>query len=80
MAQQMLESISQQPNPKPSRSIIQDELNFVRIRTEPGQRAKEIGFVLTGPAPDPNFSNDLQDLELGALKQPKIENPSPLLA
>ncbi len=79
-AQQMLESILQQPNPKPSRSIIQDELNFIRIRTEPEQRAKEIGFALAGPAPDPNFSNDLQDLSWVLLKQPKIENPSPLLA
>ena len=61
-AQQMLESILQQPNPKPSRAIIQDELNFVRIRTEPEQRAEEIGIALAGPAPDPNFANDIRDL------------------
>jgi hypothetical protein len=79
-AQQMLESILQQPNPKPSRAIIQDELNFVRIRTEPEQRAKEIGIALAGPAPDPNFANDIGDLNWLLLKQVKTSNPPPLLS
>ena len=61
-AQQMLESLLHQPNPKPSRAIIQDELNFIRIRTEPEQRAAEISAALAGPAPDPNFAHDIQDL------------------
>ncbi len=79
-AQQMLESILQQPNPKPSRSIIKDELNFIRIRTEPEQRAKEIGFALAGPAPDPNFANDMQDLSWLLAKQIKISTAPPLFA
>ncbi|MGC1422293.1 MAG: hypothetical protein WA815_08080 [Terracidiphilus sp.] len=79
-AQQMLESILQQPNPKPSRSIIQNELNFIRIRTEPEQRAKEIGIALAGPAPDPNFANDIRDLNWLLLKQVKTSNPPPLLS
>ena len=61
-AQQMLESLLAQPNPTPSRAIIQSELNFIRIRTEPEKRAAEISAALAGPAPDPNFSQDLQDL------------------
>ena len=79
-AQQMLESILQQPNLRLSRSIIQDELNFVRIRTEPEQRAKEIGIALAGPAPDPNFANDIRDLNWLLLKQVKTSNPPPLLS
>ena len=61
-AQQMLESLLKQPNPKPSRTIIQDELNFIRIRTEPEKRAAEICTALAGPAPDPNFTQDMRDL------------------
>jgi hypothetical protein len=79
-AQQMLEEILKQSNPKPSRAIIQDELNFVRIRTEPEQRAKEIGIALAGPAPDANFANDIRDLNWLLLKQVKTSNPPPLLA
>jgi hypothetical protein len=79
-AQQMLEAILQQPNPKPSRSIVQDELNFIRIRTEPEQRAKEIGIALAGPAPDANFANDIKDLNWLLLKQVKTSNPPPLLS
>ena len=80
VAQQMLESILQQPYPKPSRAIIQDELNFIRIRTEPEQRAKEIGIALAGPAPDANFANDIRDLNWLLLKQVKTSNPPPLLS
>ncbi len=76
----MLESILQQPYPKPSRAIIQDELNFIRIRTEPEQRAKEIGIALAGPAPDANFANDIRDLNWLLLKQVKTSNPPPLLS
>ena len=80
VAQQMLESILQQPHLSLSRTIIQDELNFVRIRTEPKQRAKEIGFALAGPAPDPNFANDIKDLNWLLVKRVKTSNPPPLLA
>ena len=79
-AQQMLESLQQQPNPKPSRAIIQDELNFIRIRTEPEQRATEICTALAGPAPDANFAHDIRDLNWLLVKQIKIANPPPMLA
>ncbi|HUH64621.1 MAG TPA: hypothetical protein VLZ50_16560 [Terracidiphilus sp.] len=61
-AQQMLESLLAQPNPMPSRAVVQSELNFIRIRTEPDKRASEISAALAGPAPDANFAQDLQDL------------------
>ncbi len=79
-AQQMLEAVLAQPNPAPSRAIVQSELNFIRIRTEPETRAAEIGAALVGPAPDSNFSQDLQDLSWILAKQLKIQNPPPLLA
>jgi hypothetical protein len=79
-AQQMLESLLQQPNPKPSRAIIQDELNFIRVRTEPEQRAAEICAALAGPEPDANFAHDIQDLNWILVKQIKIANPPPILA
>jgi hypothetical protein len=79
-AQQMLEMLLRQPDPKPSRTIIQDELNFIRIRTEPQKRAAEICSALTGPAPDANFTHDIQDLNWLLLKQVKIETLPPLLA
>jgi hypothetical protein len=79
-AQQMVELLLKQPNPKPSRTIIQDELNFIRIRTEPEQRAAEISAALAGPAPDSNFAHDIQDLSWILTKQIKIANPPPLLA
>ncbi len=79
-AQQMLESLLQQPNPKPSRAIVQDELNFIRIRTEPEQRAAEFCAALAGPEPDANFAHDIQDLNWILVKQIKIANPPPMLA
>jgi hypothetical protein len=79
-AQQILESLLKQPDPKPSRRIVQDELNFIRIRTEPKQRASEIGVALAGPAPDANFANDIKDLNWLLVKQVKTSNPPPLLA
>ena len=79
-AQQMLELLLKQPKPKPSRTILQDELNFIRIRTEPAQRAAEISASLAGPAPDANFANDIKDLNWILVKQMKIADPPPLLA
>ena len=49
-AQQMLEATLARPNPTPSRAIVQNELNFIRIRTEPEKRAAEICAALAGPA------------------------------
>jgi hypothetical protein len=79
-AQQILEALLSQPDPAPSRAIIQSELNFIRIRTEPDQRAAEICAALAGPAPDANFDQDLRDLSWILIKQIKVQDPSPLLA
>jgi len=78
-AQQMLEALLKQANPKPSRAIIQDELNFIRIRTEPTQRVAEIGSALAGPGPDPRFHQDLADLNWIMVKQVPISDTPPLL-
>jgi len=78
-AQQMLESLLQQPDPKPSRAIIRDELNFVRIRTQPTERVAEICSALTGPGPDPRFHQDLADLSWAMLKNIKLADSPPLL-
>lgn len=79
-AQQMLASLRAQPDPKPSRAILETELNFIRIRTEPDRRAAEICAALTGPSSDPNFTNDLKDLGWLLQKNIQIANPPPLLA
>lgn len=79
-AQRMLETLLRQKNPTPSRAIILDELNFIRIRTEPEKRAIEISEALAGPAPDPNFHNDLNDLGWILERQVNVENPPALLA
>ena len=79
-AQQMLEALLAQPNPMPARSVVQHELNFIRIRTEPEKRTAEICAALTGPAPDSDFAQDLSDLSWILSKQIKIQNPPALLA
>ena len=78
-AQKMLESLLRQPNPKPSRAVIQDELNFIRIRTEPTQRVAEICAALAGPGPDPRFRQDLADLSWAMVKNVKLDDTPPLL-
>ena len=79
-AQQMLEALLDQPNLTPSRAVIQDELNFIRIRTEPAKRAAEISAALVGPEPDANFAHDLQDLSWLLTKHVAVDSPAPLLA
>jgi hypothetical protein len=79
-AQKMLESLLAQPNPEPSKTIVQTELNFIRIRTEPEARAAEICAALAGPASDQNFDNDLNDLSWILVRHTNIEHPAPLLA
>jgi hypothetical protein len=78
-AQKMLEGLLAEPHPAPSRAAIEHELNFIRIRTEPGARAAEICAALSGPAPDANFNQDLEDLSWILAKQIKIEEPLPPL-
>jgi hypothetical protein len=61
-AQQILERELASAHPQPSRFDLESELNFIRIRTEPEKRAAEICTALTGPAPDPHFKQNLEDL------------------
>ncbi|MBS1804308.1 MAG: hypothetical protein JST28_13155 [Acidobacteria bacterium] len=79
-AQNMLQGLLNAHNPPPSRSIIEHELNFIRIRTEPEERVQEICAALAGPAPDPDFSNDIKDLNWLLTKRLQIKSPPPLLA
>ncbi len=79
-AQHLLESLLKQANPSPSRHAVQAELNFVRMRTEPEARIAEVCAALTGPAPDPNFGWDLDDLSYALMKQIPLKDPPPLLA
>ena len=79
-AQAMLQALLAQRNPTPSRATIQDELNFIRIRTEPEKRAAEICAALAGPQPDASFEQDLQDLSWLLVKNIKIEPQPPLFA
>ena len=80
LAQQMLETLLKQPNPAPSRSIVQSELNFIRIRTEPDKRVNEICAALAGPGPDPNFTQDMRDLSWSLTKHLDVSDPTPLLS
>ena len=81
-AQQMLETIAAQPTApdRPTHRIIQDELNLVLIRTDPERRLTDLCTALAGPHPDPNFANDLADLNFALLKQIVPKNPPPLYA
>ncbi len=79
-AQTMLEALLAQRNPTPSRTIVQNELNFVLIRTDPEKRAAEISAALAGPAPDANFLHDLDDLSWLFIKPVSIKNQPPLLS
>jgi hypothetical protein len=79
-AQKMLEAVLAERNPVTSREIALDELNFVRIRTEPEKRIAEICAALAGPAPDANFGQDRDDLSYILMKHIAIKNPPPLMA
>lgn len=79
-AQQALEQLLKHHDPAVSRQTILNELNFVRIRTEPDKRVAEICAALSGPSPDPNFRQDLNDLNYVLYKKLSIENPPALYA
>jgi hypothetical protein len=79
-AQKMLEASLTQRDPLPSRKIVRDELNFVRIRTEPEKRIAEICAALIGPDPDPDFAQDLSDLSYVLMKHVAITEQPPLMA
>jgi len=79
-AQHKLEAQLAERNPEPSRAIVQAELNFIRIRTEPEKRLAEICAALAGPASDDNFAMDRRDLSYVLSKNIAIANPPPLYA
>ncbi|MGB7136582.1 MAG: hypothetical protein WBD46_14925, partial [Acidobacteriaceae bacterium] len=77
-AQTMLEGLL--AHPEPSRHAVEQELNFVRLRTEPEMRVAEICAGLAGPGPDANFRQDLDDLSFALEKQLPVKTPGPLYA
>ena len=79
-AQQMLEVLLKHHSPGISHQTILDELNFVRMRTEPDKRIAEVATALAGPAPDPNFQQDLADLNYALYKKIQVTDPAPLYA
>lgn len=79
-AQQMLEALLEHHDSGLPRSAIVQELNFVRLRTEPDQRLAEICAALAGPAPDANFAQDLKDLSYVLEKNVPIHSSPPLYA
>jgi hypothetical protein len=61
-AQQQLEFVRNHQVPDISPHAVQSLLNLVRIRTEPQARLRELSAVLSGPKPDPDYKQDLNDL------------------
>jgi len=57
-----LRSLLKEDVPGISRHAIQSELDFVRIRIEPDARLRELSAALSGPKPDPDYSQHLTDL------------------
>ena len=78
-AQSALESLAADRDPSLPKVAIRAELNFVRMRTEPDKRIAEVCDALAGPAPDPNFAQDLQDLNYILVKHIESKDPPPLL-
>jgi hypothetical protein len=61
-AQHELEAMRDESLAGISPQAIQRMLNLVRLRTEPGARLHEISVALAGPKPDPDYKQDLEDL------------------
>lgn len=61
-AQLLLESMLKEKQQGISRSAIERELDFVRIRTEPLKRIGELSAFVAGPKSDPNYGQHLTDL------------------
>ncbi len=78
-AQALLEGLLKKHDPALSRQTILNELNFVRMRTEPDKRVAEICAALEGPGTDDSFGQDLKDLNYVLLKHIEIKDPPPLL-
>lgn len=79
-AQSALEVLLSEPSQALPREAIRAELNFVRIRTEPDQRAAEICAALAGPGADSHFGQDLSDLNYLLTKKIELKDSPPLLA
>ena len=79
-AQQMLEQLLAHRDAGLKRDIILQELNFVRLRTEPDKRLAEICAALAGPTSDENFDQDMKDLSYILGKNIAIQHPPPLYA
>ncbi|WP_109485485.1 hypothetical protein [Occallatibacter savannae] len=62
-AQHQLESLQGEHLKGISPHGVQSILNFVRLRTEPAERLREISSALAGPKPDPEYKQDLADLD-----------------
>ena len=61
-AQHELESMRSEELHGISQQAVQGMLNLVRLRTEPEARLNEISSALAGPKPDPDYKQDLEDL------------------
>jgi len=61
-AADLLQSLLKQNLPGAPRQAIQNELDFIRIRTEPLVRARELAAALAGPKTDANYTQHLRDL------------------
>lgn len=61
-AQRELESMRGERLPGISADAVVSMLNLVRMRTEPDKRLREISAALAGPKADPDFEQDMIDL------------------
>jgi len=61
-AADLLESLLKQPTPGLSKAAIQRELNLVLIRIDPMAQLRYLSKALAGPGTDPNYDQDLKDL------------------
>ena len=57
-----LKALLNEPHPGISQQAIQNELDLVRLRTEPMVRLKELSAALAGPETDPNYAQHRTDL------------------
>ena len=78
-AQQMLEGLLREKDPKPSRSAVEHELQFVLMRTDAQRRVNDLCAALEGPGPDATFASDVADLNFVLVKDISVKQPPPLM-
>ena len=61
-AQNAIEALLRETGSDIPRTALRKELDFVRLRTEPKARIRELSAALAGPKTDPNFAQHLTDL------------------